>query len=245
MDDIQTAFASPEQHIAKPVIPWIKAEDHPLQYPKRGDILMGAPVFCEDSRIKGVPSSKEHPCVVLKVVERKDLPGKPVMAIVLPMTHAERGERKPSFIPVQDKQTSRIKAHDGKQSYVATDSPNVIVLNWDNNGVRKQSMTPPWASPYTYGRVKDDYLLEACDEMTKAFVERTRYSPPMLGKSPTPEKEKRREPGMQPQWEDYVKIVEAASRKIAQKSSQAMQSMKSCLEKAGLEQTSPHPHMAR
>lgn len=153
-----------------------------VKYPARGDVIMGRPLFHQD---KGdVPlSEKEHPCVVLKTVERKDLPGSPVMAVVLPLTHSPTSAVKPNHLEVRPYHTKNLKMDPKNKSYICTDSPNVIILNGEENGVRKSAFHPEWVSPYTHGRIVDGKLLDAANSLTKAFLQETQYSVPTQGRA--------------------------------------------------------------
>lgn len=152
-----------------------------VKYPKRGDVLMGRPLFHQDKTQKPL-AEKEHPCVVLKTVERTDLPGKPVMAIVLPLSHSETSAVKPNHLEVKAYHTRNLKMDKNRKSYICTDSPNVIILNGEENGVRKAAFAPEWVSPFTHGRIVDDKLLEAANALTKSFLAETQYSVPTQGR---------------------------------------------------------------
>ena len=152
---------------------------------------MGRPLFHQDKGNQPL-AQKEHPCVVLNTVQRNDLPGKPVMAVVIPMSHSKTSAIKPNHLDVKPYHTRNLSMDKKNKSYLCTDSPNVVVLNGENNGLRKAAFAPDWCSDYTHGRITDTKLLDAATALTKSFLKETGYDVPTQGKKEPLEKTRKR-----------------------------------------------------
>lgn len=214
------------------------------KWPKRGDIMMGRPLFHSDKGHWPL-ADKEHPMLVLKVAQRDDLPGKPVMAVVVPMTHSEGSQRKPNHLPVLSHQVKRMVAHAGKQSHICTDSPNVIILSGTDNGVRPAAWAPEWASAYSHGRITDTSLVDAAESLTKTFLAQTGYQPPIQGVVPgqAPATRPRHKVGTELSWNARVAIVHKAAQMEAQRNTATIDRLAPALMRAGLAR--PQAAMAR
>lgn len=210
--------------------------DHPQQrpWPKRGDILMARPLFHQDKGHWPL-AHKEHPVLVLKVAQKDDDPNSPIMAIVVPLSHAPSSQHKANHLPVADHQVKKMSAHAGKQSHICTDSPNIIVLNGADNGMRAASWTPDWASPFAHGRITDHALIDAAEALTKTFIAETRYQPPIQGqmegqKAPAT----RHKVGMDVSPMTRITIVKKAAEMEARKAAKSVERMGVALMRAGL-----------
>lgn len=203
-------------------------------WPKRGDIMMARPLFHSDKGTWTL-ADKEHPVVVLKVAQKGEGPDAPIMAIVVPMSHAPSSHNKPNHLPVLSTQVKRMVAHPGKQSHICTDSPNIIVLNGRENGVRAASWAPDWVSPLTHGRITDPALVDAAESLTKTFIGHTNYNPPIQGTMDkgTP-KRARHKPGTELSWASRVAIVHKAAEAEARRACGAIERLSGALQRAGL-----------
>ena len=211
--------------------------------PKRGDILMGRPLFHSDEGEISL-SHMHHPVVVLAVAQR-DADG-PVLAMVVPMTHCLKSHSKPNHLPLQEDQVYRFKAHPGKTSHICTDSPNIVVLNSEDNGLKKQARVPDWVSPYTYGRIRDKDALDAAESLTRCFIAQTQYHVPIQGSMQRDAAEKpepvRRKMGTEVPLYTRIAIVSAAAKSIANE--ETLRKLGPALIKANLRHKIPQQSVA-
>lgn len=213
-------------------------------WPKRGDILMARPLFHHEQGHWPL-AHKEHPVLVLKVAQRNADPDSPVMAIVVPLSHAPSSQHKANHLPVADHQVKKMMAHPGKQSHICTDSPNIIVLNGEENGMRAASWTPDWASPYAHGRITDEALIDAAEALTKTFLAETRYQPPIqgrvVGEAPAPTRHK---VGIDLHPHTRISIVRKAAEMEAKRAAKSIERLGTALLRAGLSRPQVDTSMA-
>jgi hypothetical protein len=208
--------------------------------PERGAILMARPLFANDQGNWKL-GDKEHPVVVLKTVVKEVKGQQQVLAIVLPMTHSESALRNPNALPMTSLQTRGMTAHAGKQNHLVTDSPNVVVLNGPDNGVRPKERGSYGQAFLEFGQVTDPHLLTAAEAMMKSFVSETRYKVPVQGDTPGLQGEHHRF-SARPDMERRRKILTAAAEQVATQSVDAMRVMAPAFLRAGM---APPAHAAQ
>jgi hypothetical protein len=200
--------------------------------PERGAILMARPLFANDQGNWKL-GHKEHPVVVLKTVVKEVKGQQQILAIVLPMTQSEHAQRNPQALPMTSLQARGMTAHAGKQDHLVTDSPNVIVLNGPDNGVRPKDRGTYGQAFLEFGQVTDPHLLTAAEAMMKSFVSETRYKVPVQGDAPGLQGEHHRF-AARPDLDRKRKILMAAAEQVATQSIEAVRVMAPAFLRAGM-----------
>lgn len=200
--------------------------------PERGAILMARPLFANDQG-NWTLGEKEHPVVVMKTVVKEVRGQQQVLAIVLPISHSESGLRNSGALPLTSLQTRGIQAHQGKQQHLYTDSPNVIVLNGPDNGVRPKEQGKYGQAFLEFGDVTDPHLLTAAEAMMKSFVAETRYKVPVQGDKPGLQSDQHRF-SARPDPERRRKILMAAAQQVAAQSVEATKVLAPAFLRAGM-----------
>lgn len=148
----------------------------------KGDILFGRPLFRDrpktDTRALG---AKEHPMLVLRVVENPDNPNE-INALTIPMSTSPINTNKTDAYKIRRGTVRGLRAKEDADRWFCPDSPNMIRLNGADNGLRHNAFAPEGTHPFKHAQVPDTRLVDKLYEIAYATM-MDGYRPPFQGET--------------------------------------------------------------
>lgn len=145
-----------------------------------GNVLYGRPLFRDSGESPNKLGKKEHPVVVLKIVQSPNQPHE-TLAFVIPMSSSPIHTQKAHSERVRPGLVRGLPPKDERDSYFCPNSPNWIRINGADNGLRANPRQAEGAHPFKHAHIADSRTVERLLATTQSLM--GEYKVPIQGES--------------------------------------------------------------